>query len=113
MDLVKKLAVIGVLVGIYQNWHHIDAFFTGTPEGVYTETDVVLYATDWCGYCEKTRRLFAKHNIPYVEFDIEKSKEGLKAYRALGGRAVPVIDINGTVIHGYSEQRIMSVVQPR
>ena len=113
MDQVKKLAVIGLIIGVYQNWHHIDAFFAGTPEGVYAEADVVLYATEWCGYCEKTRKLFAKHDIPYVEFDIEKSQEGRAAYHALGGRGVPVVDANGVVIHGYSEARILSAAQQR
>ena len=113
MDTIKKLAVIGLLVGIYQNWHHLDALFTGTPEHVYAESDVVLYATEWCGYCEKTRRLFAKHNIPYIERDIEKSKDAAREYRALGGRGVPVVKANGTVIHGYSEARIMNAVLPR
>ena len=113
MDTIKKLAVVGLLVGIYQNWHQIDAFFTGTPEGVYGESDVVLYATEWCGYCEKTRKLFAKHNIPYVERDIEKSADANREYRKLGGRGVPVVNANGTVIHGYSEARILSAVKAR
>lgn len=113
MSNLKTLAVLGLLVGLYQNWHHIDNFFNGTPEHVYAESDVVLYATEWCGYCEKTRKLFARHNIPYIEHDIEKSQQGRQEYLQLGGRGVPVVKANGTVIHGYSEQRILSAVRPK
>lgn len=64
--------------------------------------NVILYATAWCGYCKKTREFLAENNIEYIEYDIEKSEEGRKQHKALGGRGVPVLDIKGTVIHGYS-----------
>ena len=72
------------------------------PEGF----QAVLYATEWCGYCARTRRLFAERQVPYREFDIEKSEEGSARYRALGGNGVPVIVIGKQVIHGFDERAI-------
>lgn len=63
---------------------------------------VVLYATDWCGYCKKTRQFFKDNNIAYVEFDIEKSAEGKQEYNQLQGKAIPLVVINGKVIRGYN-----------
>ena len=63
---------------------------------------VVLYATDWCGYCKKTREFFKQNNIDYVEFDIEKSAEGNAEYKQLNGRGVPLVIIRGKLIRGYN-----------
>ena len=108
---MKKFIVIALALGIYQNWDSI----TGSPSGDYqwatASDEVVLYATDWCGYCQKTRELFARNNIPYVEYNIERSEQAYQEYRSLGGRGVPVVNAKGTVIHGYSSQRILAAAQ--
>jgi glutaredoxin len=64
---------------------------------------VVMYATEWCGYCRKARAYFRKHNIPYTEHDIEKSESALKAFRMLGGRGVPLIVVGDQRMSGFSE----------
>ena len=109
--MVKKLLVLGLIVGLYQNWDRIGTWVSGPSEYEQAGVDVVLYATEWCGYCAKTRKLFAQHGIPYVERDIEKSRDAEKAYRALGGRGVPVVVANGVVVHGYSKERILAAAQ--
>ena len=45
-------------------------------------SEVILYATDWCGYCRATRKFLEDEKIAFVEFDIEKSDEGAKQYKA-------------------------------
>ncbi len=109
---MKKFVAVLLMIGIYQNWDGISEFFGGTPD-YQPGGGVVLYATQWCGYCQKTRELFARHGIRYVEFDIEKSSQGYEQFKRLGGRGVPVVNANGTVIHGYSEQRILAAVRAR
>lgn len=71
---------------------------------------MVLYSTDWCGYCEKTRQFLNEKNIEYVEFDIEKSDEGLRRYNALNGNGVPVLNINGTKVTGYNKSKILNLL---
>jgi mycoredoxin len=73
------------------------------PEGF----SAVLYATQWCGYCAKTRELFKARNVPYEEVDVEHSREGQAQYVKLGGDGgVPLIVINGKVIRGYNRAAI-------
>lgn len=67
---------------------------------------VVLYATDWCGYCAKARTFLKDNNIPYVEFDIEKSTEGRAEYEKLGGNGIPLLLVRGNVVRGYSPDEI-------
>jgi mycoredoxin len=72
---------------------------------------VVLYATDWCGYCKKTRQFFKDNNIDYVEFDIEKSAEGKQEYNQLKGKGIPLVVINGKVIRGYNPSLMKKTLQ--
>ncbi len=107
---MKKLIFFALLVGLYQNWDRIDYFVFGPPEYTAVENEVILYATDWCGYCRKTRELFKENDIAYVEHDIEKSEKRLAEYRRLGGTGVPLLKINGNVIHGYRPQLILATM---
>jgi len=43
-----------------------------------------------------------------VEYDIEKSEKGHEEYKRLGGTAIPLLKINGKVIHGYRPQMILA-----
>lgn len=70
---------------------------------------VVLYATDWCGYCAKARKLMKNNGIEYYEYDIEKSVEGNRQYKELGGNGVPVLVIGNEVVHGYDPQLILEL----
>lgn len=73
---------------------------------------VVLYATDWCGYCKAAREFFAINGISYVEHDIEKSSEALSQHRKLGGNGVPLIVVGDEVIKGYNEASLRQLLQP-
>ncbi|MEH6344340.1 MAG: glutaredoxin family protein [Bermanella sp.] len=69
---------------------------------------VILYATSWCGYCEKARKFLKKHQVAYFEYDIEESVEGKRQQNVLGGEAVPLLLINGQVIKGYNPKEILN-----
>lgn len=83
---------------------------TNTYEGVeVSETEVPkakqveLYATAWCGYCRKARQYFAREGIAYTEYDIEKDASANARHKALGGRGVPLILVDGRKMSGFSE----------
>jgi mycoredoxin len=111
---LKKFLLIMLVVVVYQNWGKIENFVhpsSTVSTQAQAQAKVVLYATDWCGYCKQTRRFLDSKGIPYTEFDIEKSAEGRKAYEALGGRGIPLIDVNGTLIRGFSEDAILAALK--
>ena len=73
--------------------------------------DVVLYATRWCGYCAKARSYLQTAGVAFTEVDIEASAAGLAAYRALGGRGVPLLQIRGHTIHGFDTGAIRQALE--
>ncbi|MBI6680340.1 glutaredoxin family protein [Pseudomonas viridiflava] len=114
MRTLKKVGLIMLVVVIYQNWGRIENFVNPPPASVaqsYSQAKVVMYATEWCGYCKQTRRFLDSKGIPYQEYDIEKSEEGRKAYEALGGRGIPLIDVNGTLIRGFAPEDILAALK--
>jgi glutaredoxin len=82
-----------------------------TPIVVPVGFEAILYATAWCPYCAKARKLLTARNVPYREYDIEKSSEGLAQYERLGGQGIPVLVIKDKVIHGFDEDKINAALQ--
>ena len=113
-NVLKKVALVLLVVVIYQNWGKIERVFNPSQmvsEQTPAQARVVLYATDWCGYCKQTKRFLDSKGIPFREFDIEKDAEARKAYEALGGRGIPLIDVNGTLIRGFDPDEILAALQ--
>ncbi|MEM7353904.1 MAG: glutaredoxin domain-containing protein [Acidobacteriota bacterium] len=72
---------------------------------------VTMYSTSWCGYCRKAGRLLGELGVSYVEKDIEKDATAKREHAAIArGRGVPVLDIGGTVVRGFSPEAIRKAV---
>lgn len=110
--MFRKFLLIVAAGAIFQYWGDIKQFINPPPDFSQDhDGKVILYATAWCGYCAKARKLLDDHNIDYYEYDIEKSVEGREQYKALGGRGVPVLLIKGQVIKGYSREKMLALIQ--
>jgi glutaredoxin len=75
------------------------------------DTQVTLLSTTRCGYCKLAKNYLDKHNINYIELDVEQSEEGRRLYNELNGRGVPIILIGDTRINGYDEEILKQVLQ--
>ena len=69
-------------------------------------TDVVIYTTQWCPYCRALRKTLTAYNVPFKEYDTEKSIQGILGFWALRARGVPVSVIGEEIIYGYDGQQI-------
>lgn len=69
---------------------------------------IVMYATSWCPYCRRARKLLNSLDVEWVEKDIEKDREAAREFAAKAGRGagVPVIDFDGTLLRGFSQEKI-------
>ncbi len=103
-----KFLMIGIVLIGGMEWRTVLFYLLPAPD--YSQGNIVLYATSWCPYCEKTRALLAQHHIPYKEFDIERSEEGNAQYLRLAGKGVPVLLIDREVIRGFNERKIIQAL---
>jgi mycoredoxin len=69
-------------------------------------TKVVVYGTDTCPYCAKTRAYLKGRNIAFGDFDVDKTEKGKHDFGELGGKSVPVILIGDRKLVGFDQTAI-------
>ncbi len=73
---------------------------------------VKIYTTPTCPWCKKTKEFFKENNIEYEEIDVASNKEAQKEMIDKSGQmAVPVIDIDGTIIVGYDVEKLKQALK--
>jgi glutaredoxin len=63
---------------------------------------VVIYSAAWCHVCRKAKAYFADNDIDYIEYDVEKSDQGKRAFKKLKGKGVPIILVGDQRLNGFS-----------
>jgi glutaredoxin 3 len=67
-------------------------------------SDVQVYTTDYCPYCDRAKALLQKRGIPYEEIDVTGDHDK-RAWlvKTTGRRTVPQIFIKGEPIGGSDD----------
>ena len=70
-----------------------------------SDARVVVYTTDWCGYCHRAKGLLESRGIAYEEVHVPRTREGRTRLAEVAPRArtFPQIVIDGEPIGGYRE----------
>ncbi len=71
-----------------------------------------MYMADWCGYCKQARQYIHLLGANLVEHNIDKNPD-LKVEmkkKSGGSTSIPLIDIEGTIIRGYSPAAIKAAL---
>ena len=84
---------------------------TADLRAVVGEQPVVLLSTSWCGYCRKLRADLKAWRVPFTEYDVENTDEGMKAFALLRGRGVPILLVNEERLHGYVPDRVREALR--
>ena len=69
-----------------------------------SDKKIIIYTTSWCGPCKYAKSLLVEKGLEFQEIDIEQenmTREDL--FDKTGGRTVPQIIIDGTIIGGYDD----------
>jgi glutaredoxin len=87
------------------------------PEGLPAGVDAVIYGADWCGPCHQAEAYLKKKGLSVVKKDIEKNPEAAREMRekltraGLGGSSIPILDVGGTVLVGFSPRAIEAALK--
>lgn len=66
--------------------------------------DVVIYVTEYCGFCRMAEGLLNRKSIAFDAVDVTNSSEARNwLVQSTGQRTVPQVFIHGRSIGGYSE----------
>ena len=72
---------------------------------------VTLYTASWCGVCKRAKGFLRAKNIPFSEWDVEKTEYGATKFRQLGGTGVPLITLGANKMEGFDPDGFMQMWQ--
>jgi len=71
---------------------------------------VKVYSTQTCPWCRRAKDFLSKNNIKFEEIDVQDPAKANQLMKLTGQTAVPVLDIDGKVIVGFSESEIRNAL---
>ena len=74
--------------------------------------EVVIYTTRTCPHCRRAIAHLERRGVPYVNKDVETDSRAEKEYlrKGRGRRGVPLIDVGGKILRGYSPKTLDSAL---
>ncbi len=68
---------------------------------------ITIYTTPTCGYCKVAKEFFRSQRVPFTEYNVASDqRKAEEMVRKSGQMGVPVIDVNGKIIVGFSRPEI-------
>ena len=72
--------------------------------------NIVIYSADWCPACVKAKRYMDGKGYSYEERNIDQPRYKEMLVKVSGGRSIPVIDIDGEIMKGFSPHRLEQMI---
>ena len=72
---------------------------------------IVMYSTDWCGYCKKAQEYFENKGVDYEEMNIETDMVAKQHYDILGGSGIPLIYVGFKRIQGFNSRDLDEILE--
>lgn len=81
------------------------------------QPDVVVYGASWCSACHQAAAYLRARHVAFVEKDIERDPEAAREMQTKAARAgvstgsIPIIDVRGHILRGFSAEAIEQALQ--
>jgi glutaredoxin-like YruB-family protein len=73
--------------------------------------EIKVYSTSTCPACEAAKEYLKYKGVTYEEYNVETDEtKAMEMINMTGQTGVPVLDINGNILVGFSKQRIDSLI---
>lgn len=84
--------------------------FMDTSDTKMTHT-VTVYSTPTCHFCHLAKDFFNENNVAFTDYNVaEDAERRNELLEKTGQMAVPVIDIDGTLVVGFDQGQITSLL---
>ncbi len=82
----------------------------GSASAAGNRVEVIIYAADWCGACRMAKQYMDQKGIAYDERNVDQPRwaEEMRAKAGPGG--IPVIDVEGKIMRGFSADRLDQMI---
>lgn len=75
------------------------------------ESQVTIYSTPVCHFCQMAKEFFKENNVEYTEHDVAADQEKRQEMIELTGQmGVPVIQIGDDVVIGFDEAKVKELL---
>jgi len=72
---------------------------------------IKVFSTTYCPYCTLAKDWLKKHNLKFVEANVENDEAAAKEMiRKSGQRGVPVIEIDGKIVVGFDKVQLAKIL---
>jgi glutaredoxin-like YruB-family protein len=73
---------------------------------------VIVYTKDDCPWCVKVEDFLKQNNVPFEERNAQRNPSfAQEVLKLSGGAAVPVTEIDGTIILGFNVKKIREALK--
>ncbi len=79
----------------------------------YSDVKVLLYRTAWCPACKQASRYLSSLGVNLIEYDVEQDSNKAEEFHKKGGQGVPLIDVEGIILKGFSEKGLKKALDER
>jgi len=115
-NLTQKDDDGGYAYAVVSRYHFRLPEVEAEADGGFTDAQIIVYGTSWCGACAEARRYFTAHHLTFVDKDIEKDPQAAAELARKAKRAgfvpngVPVIDVRGHLLEGFSPAAVQAAL---
>jgi len=73
---------------------------------------VTVYSTPTCSWCNTLKSWLRKNSVPYTDVDVSRDQHAAEELvRRTGQQGVPQTDINGQIVVGFNQVRLMELLE--
>ena len=73
---------------------------------------VKVYSTPSCPWCTVAKNYLTSKNVKFEDIDVSRNrKAAMEMVQKSGQRGVPVLDINGSIIVGFDQTTIDTLIK--
>ena len=71
---------------------------------------VIVYYADWCGACRKAKRYLNEKGIDFEIRNVDNPRVAAELRSKTGARSIPVIDVDGRILTGFSPSALDALI---
>lgn len=74
--------------------------------------EVKVYSTPTCSWCIKTKAFLKENKVDFKTIDVSADEAAAKEMVEKSGQmSTPVIDVDGTIVVGFDEEKLRKVLK--